>query len=457
MKKLTMEQTAAAINGRVLCGNSENIVSRVSRDSRDVDGNTLFFALVGANRDAHEFIGDVTESGCMNIVISESDALESVKDKNVTAILVDDTTKALQRLAAWYIRELDINVIGVTGSVGKTTTKDLLNAACSVKYKTGCTKGNYNNHIGLPLTVLSFEEDTEIGILEMGMDKYGEIDFLADLARPHIAVITCIGSAHMEFFGSRENIMKAKMEITNYLSPSDILVISRGEDLLRPENIHGEYHLISSGEEEDNDYIVSDITDNGAAGMEFDLRNGQTVQHFSIPAAGRHNVFNAAAAAAAACQAGLTMEQASRGMAGAQITGNRLSFRKNEKAGLEIIDDTYNASPEAMRAAIDQLMAVPAERRVAILGDMFELGESSEQIHENIGKYAAEKGVDLVLGVGELGSLIAASAGERGIAFTDKTKLEKELGTYIRPGDTVLVKASHGMALSETVGILMKL
>jgi UDP-N-acetylmuramoyl-tripeptide--D-alanyl-D-alanine ligase len=234
-------------------------------------------------------------------------------------------------------------------------------------------------------------------------------------------------------------------------------VISRGEDLLRPENIHGEYHLISSGEEEDNDYIVSDITDNGAAGMEFDLRNGQTVQHFSIPAAGRHNVFNAAAAAAAACQAGLTMEQASRGMAGAQITGNRLSFRKNEKAGLEIIDDTYNASPEAMRAAIDQLMAVPAERRVAILGDMFELGESSEQIHENIGKYAAEKGVDLVLGVGELGSLIAASAGERGIAFTDKTKLEKELGTYIRPGDTVLVKASHGMALSETVGILMKL
>ena len=144
-------------------------------------------------------------------------------------------------------------------------------------------------------------------------------------------------------------------------------------------------------------------------------------------------------------------------MAGAQITGNRLSFRKNEKAGLEIIDDTYNASPEAMRAAIDQLMAVPAERRVAILGDMFELGESSEQIHENIGKYAAEKGVDLVLGVGELGSLIAASAGERGIAFTDKTKLEKELGTYIRPGDTVLVKASHGMALSETVGILMKL
>ena len=275
MKKLTMEQTAAAINGRVLCGNSENIVSRVSRDSRDVDGNTLFFALVGANRDAHEFIGDVVRNGCGNIVISESDALESVKDKNVTAILVDDTTKALQRLAAWYIRELDINVIGVTGSVGKTTTKDLLNAACSVKYKTGCTKGNYNNHIGLPLTVLSFEEDTEIGILEMGMDKYGEIDFLADLARPHIAVITCIGSAHMEFFGSRENIMKAKMEITNYLSPSDILVISRGEDLLRPENIHGEYHLISSGEEEDNDYIVSDITDNGAAGMEFRGRRSE--------------------------------------------------------------------------------------------------------------------------------------------------------------------------------------
>ena len=192
-----MEQTAAAMNGRILCGSSENIVSRVSRDSRDVDGNTLFFALVGANRDAHEFIGDVVRNGCGNIVISESDALESVKDKNVTAILVDDTTKALQRLAAWYIRELDINVIGVTGSVGKTTTKDMVASVLSERFRTLKTDGNFNNHIGVPLTIFRINADDEAAVVEMGMNHLGEIDYLVRIAQPDVAVITNVGDAHI--------------------------------------------------------------------------------------------------------------------------------------------------------------------------------------------------------------------------------------------------------------------
>ena len=462
MKELSISEISKAMDGKVLCGRPGGTVSKVSRDSREVDEKTLFFALIGENNDAHRFIPDVVKAGCRNLVISDETALEKVKNEYVTAILVDDTTKALQRLAAWYLRTLDITVVGVTGSVGKTTTKDLLYAACSTKYNTGCTRGNYNNHIGLPLTVLDFDEDVQVGILEMGMDKFGEIDFLADLARPHIAVITCIGSAHLEFFGTRENIMKAKMEITNYLKPSDILVISKGEDLLRPENIKGDYRLITSGWEDDNDFIVSGIVDNGSAGMEFDLKNMWMSQHFVIPAAGKHNVLNAAVAAAAAQQLGVTMKDAARGMENAALTGNRMSFKRNEKKDLQIIDDTYNASPEAMKAAIDQLMSVPGGsagkegKKVAILGDMYELGENSSEIHADIGRYAAKSKVDLVIGVGSLGCVIADAAGGSSVGYESKKELKKDLKKYIEEGDTVLVKASHGMALSEIVDILMK-
>lgn len=455
MKELPLKVIADAMGGRVLHSGIDIGIRRVSRDSRDVDDHTLFFALIGENNDAHKFIPDVVNKGCRNLVISDESALEPVKDEWITAILVDDTTKALQRLAAWYLKELDITVIGVTGSVGKTTTKDLLYAACSKKYKTGCTKGNYNNHIGMPLTILDFDEDVEVGILEMGMDKYGEIDFLANLARPHIAVITCIGSAHIEFFGTRENIMKAKMEITNYLRPCDTLVINRGEDLLTPENVRGDYRVVSSGWCSTDDFIVSDIKDNGAAGMEFDLQYMWSKQHFVIPAAGRHNVFNAAAAAAAASQLNMTLAEIAEGMSNAQITGNRLSFKHSDKRNIDIIDDTYNASPEAMKAAIDQLMGSAGGRKIAVLGDMYELGENSRKLHLEIGSYAEEKNVDLVLGVGPLGCIIADAAGARGIAFENKEELKEGLEKYIEEGDTVLVKASRGMALDEIVEFLM--
>ena len=456
MKELTVRQIADAVGGKVICGRPAMTVSRVSRDSRDVDGRTLFFALRGENRDGHSFIRDVVGQGCTALIISDEESLKQVENEYVTAVLVEDTTKALQILAAWYLRELDITVVGITGSVGKTTTKDLLYAACREKYKTGATKGNYNNHIGLPLTVLYFDEDVQVGVLEMGMDKYGEIDFLAGLARPHIAVITCIGSAHIEFFGSRENIMKAKMEITNYLQPSDTLVISKDGDLLRPENVKGDYRLVTSGEDDDSDYVVSGIVDNGAAGMEFDLKNMWMTQHFMIPAAGRHNVLNAAVAAAAAGQLNITMEEAARGMAKAEMTGKRLAFKRNENKKIDIIDDTYNASPEAMKAAIDQLMAVPGERKIAILGDMYELGDSGEELHREIGRYAEKKGVDLVLGVGPLGSLIAGECDGRGRAYETKKELKKDLKKILLEGDTILVKASRGMALDEIAEELLK-
>ncbi len=456
MKELSISEICSAIDGKILCGRPGMTVSKVSRDSREVDDDTIFFALIGQNQDGHSFIKDVVAGQCTALVVSDPEALKQVSDEYVTAILVDDTTKALQRLAAWYLRQLNVTIIGVTGSVGKTTTKDLLAAACSQKYNTKCTQGNYNNHIGLPLTVLDFDENTQVGVLEMGMDKYGEIDFLANLARPHIAVITTIGSAHMEFFGSRENIMKAKMEITNYLEPSDILVINSDGDLLNTKTAAGDYRLISCGPDDKADFSISNIEDKGKDGMEFDLSNMWMTQRFSIPVMGVHNVRNAALAAAAACQLSITMKVAARGMYMANITGGRLAFKKNDKKEIDIIDDTYNASPEAMRAAIDQLMAAEGQRKVAILGDMYELGDTAPQIHESVGRYAKEKGVDLVLGVGGYGVRIAEGAGDIGQRFQNKKELIKSLHKIIKAGDTVLVKASRGMALEEVVDQLMK-
>jgi UDP-N-acetylmuramoyl-tripeptide--D-alanyl-D-alanine ligase len=233
-------------------------------------------------------------------------------------------------------------------------------------------------------------------------------------------------------------------------------VISRGEDLLVPENVQGNYHVVTSGENPADDFVVSGIIDNGADGMEFDLQNMWMKQHFVIPAAGRHNVFNAAVAAAAAAQLNITPAEAARGMEKAKITEGRLAFKHSDKLGIDIIDDTYNASPESMKAATDLLMSLPGERKIAVLGDMYELGENSRRLHLEVGAYTDEKNVDLVLGVGPMGCVMADASGARGIAYESKEELKKDLKNYLGEGDTVLVKASRGMALDEIVDFLME-
>lgn len=454
MKELKMIQIAEAVEGNIISGDGNIVVNNVSRDSREVSEGTLFFAIVGENKDAHLFLEDVIRSGCKAVIISDEEALKNLKTNGVCAIKVDDTVRALQMLAAWYIRTLDITVVGITGSVGKTTTKNMLNAICSERYNTGCTKGNYNNHLGLPLTVLSFDEDTEIGILEMGMDKFGEIDFLADLARPHIALITTIGSAHIEFFGSRENIFKAKMEITNYLKSTDVLMVNGNSEFLQRDNVKGNYKVVVTGTDTSSDYIISDIRDYGEEGVGFRLENLWRKKEFKVPIHGTHNAYNAALAVAAAFDLGIGFDEAAKGLAEMKPMTNRLAFK--EIKGVRIIDDTYNASPEAMRAAIDLLASSSGKRKIAILGDMYELGEKAAEIHFEIGKYAQKRGVDLVIGLGTLGQEIGKGAGSNGVCYRDKVQLKQDINQLLVPENVILVKGSRGMAMEEIVDELMK-
>lgn len=454
MKKLTMKQIEAGTGGRLICGDGEQIVGKICTDSRKAEPGDLFFALIGDNHDAHKYLPQVTESGCSCAVISN----EAMCPEGMTAVLVEDTTKALQELASWYLAQLDMKKIAVTGSTGKTSTRDLTWYVCSEKFKTQKNVGNLNNHLGVPLTILSFDEDTEVGILEMGMDKFGEIDLLADIARPDIGLITNIGMSHIENLGSRDGIFQAKMELTNYFDENNVLIAARDDEYLNEERIDGSYRLVTAGGDSRSDYIISDIDDFGAEGIQFNLEHNGIVQLFRLPVPGKHNAFNGALAVAAGAELGITMEEAARGLAKTQLTDKRLTVRENK--GIKVIDDTYNASPDSMKAAIDVLMKTRGERRVAILGDMFELGEGSRIQHGLVGRYAAQQEVELLVAIGKHSAEMAREAREEGMEyvlyFKDKEAFFAEMNSVIKSGDVVLLKGSRGMEMDKIVKRIME-
>ena len=454
MKKLTMKEIETGTGGRLLTGDETLTVGKICTDSRKAEKGDLFFALIGDNHDAHKYLPQVLEAGCSCAVISD----ESQCPEGMTAVLVEDTTKALQALASWYLAQLDMKKIAVTGSTGKTSTRDLTWYVCSEKFKAQKNVGNLNNHLGVPLTILSFDEDTEVGILEMGMDKFGEIDLLADIVRPDIGLITNIGMSHIENLGSRDGIFQAKMELTKHFGADNVLIVARDDEYLNEERINGEYRLVTAGGDGHSDYIISHIDDFGAEGIQFNLEHNGEIQTFRLPVPGRHNAFNGALAVAAGAELGITMEEAARGLAKTQLTDKRLTVRG--KNGMKIIDDTYNASPDSMKAAIDVLMKTRGIRSVAILGDMFELGEDSKIQHELIGRYAAQQNVGLLVAIGENSAEMARGAREEGMEnvlyFADKDAFFEEMGSIIETGDVILLKGSRGMEMDKIVKKIME-
>ena len=454
MKKLTMKQIETGTGGRIICGDENLIVEKICTDSRKAEKSDLFFALIGDNHDAHKYLPQVAELGCRCAVISDKEQCP----EGMTAVLVEDTTKALQALSSWYLQQLDIKKVAVTGSTGKTSTRDLTYYVCSEKYKTQKNVGNLNNHLGVPLTILSFDEDTEVGILEMGMDKFGEIDLLADIVRPDIGMITNIGMSHIENLGSRDGIFQAKMELTHYFDENSVLIAARDDEYLNEEKICGAYKFVTAGCDGKSNYIISHIDDFGAEGIQFNLEHNGQIQQFRLPVPGRHNAFNAAMAVAAGAELGITMEEATRGLAKTQLTDKRLTVRG--KNGIKIIDDTYNASPDSMKAAIDVLMKTRGIRNVAILGDMFELGEGSKLQHELVGRYAAQQNVDLLVAIGTDSAEMARGAREEGLEntlyFKDKKAFFEEMDSIIEIGDVILLKGSRGMEMDKIVKKIME-
>ena len=457
MKKIAIGQIEKAVSGRLLCGRPDGNVSGVSTDSRRVGSEDAFFALMGPNFDAHDFAGEAVKNGAKCLIVAR-EGMEPF-DGEVSVIKVDDTLMALQDLAKWYMAQMKIKKIGITGSTGKTTTKDLLYYICREKYKTAKTMGNLNNEVGLPLTVFSLDDDIEVAVLEMGAETVGEIHRLVDVVRPDVAIITNIGVSHIETFGSRENIFSGKMEIADFFGEENILVINAENDMLSTVSPSGKYRLFTVGKSEKNSFELADITESGEGGIEFTLKHMGESRRFSLGIPGRHNAINASLAVSAAAGMGISFEEAGRGLLKAEITGERLCIK--EKNGVKVIDDTYNASPDSMRAAIDVLIDLKGKRKVAVLGDMLGLGKDSAYYHELVGEYAAKKNIDLLITAGCLAGHISDKAGEtmgkdRVMHYESRSILDEEIRNIIAPGDVILVKGSRATRMENIVNRILE-
>ena len=462
MNEITVSEILKATNGKLVSGSPEATVCGVTIDSRKVEEGFLFVAIKGENTDGHKYIESARDLGATcALVSSDVDVVDGI-----ALVKVDDTAYALQELGKAYLTGLSMKKIAVTGSVGKTTTRDLLHAAVSSIYKAGKNSGNLNNDLGLPLTVLSFDSSMQVGVMEMGtMGSLGEIHRLADIGRPDAAIITNIGVSHLETLGTRDNILKTKLEITDYFTKENTLIINADDDklgIIEPNNY--DFKIIKVGTEKAfsaPDYLVSKVSDNGLNGTGFCLSVGGNIFDVVLPIPGAHNALNAALAIAGANVIGVSIEDAIRGISNMVPTGSRL--RIVELDGIKIIDDSYNAAPQSMKAAITTLVNSDCDRRIAVLGDMYELGTDSEAMHSEVGRFAAESGVDILITVGE--NAFAIAKGAEAIKKSDapiivSTRTSEEayaaLSDVMQDGDLILVKASRGMKLDELVRRLEK-
>jgi len=453
----SLSQIVEMIPGSQLVGNDLSI-NGVSTDSRGDLNGKLFIPIIGERFDAHEFLPQAIENGASAILCSKK---FTKVPTNTSVILVDDTLEALQALSKSYLKEWNGKIVGITGSNGKTSTKDILTSILSAKYKVHKTQGNFNNHIGLPLTVLSMEEDTEVAVLEMGMSDFGEIEFLSKLAEPDAAIITNIGESHMQELGSRAGIAKAKLEIASGLSKEGLLVINGDEPLLLDgtKDQQSSYTIETFGFNEQNDFYPTLIEMN-ESGSEFEINKTNNVR-FKLSVLGKHNISNTLAAIAVARKFSLTWEEIQLGMQNLEMTKMRMELLKT-KNGLTIINDAYNASVTSMKAAL--LFAAELtgyKRKFVIFGDMLELGDQEIAFHEEIGEEVVRLQFDYLYTYGSLSKFAAVSAFEQMDSsnvksFDDKNNLIDVLKQEVKPNDLVLVKASRGMKLEEVVNALLE-
>lgn len=452
MKPFLLKDAVAAAGGRYVGPEAalESEVTFVTSDSRTAAPGALFVAFKGERVDGHAFMADCLKKGAVACVSERA----PMDDGETPCIVVDSSLRAIGAIAAWHRSRFDIPVIGITGSVGKTTTKEMIAAVLSEKYNTHRTEKNFNNELGVPWTLLRLADENQVSVVEMGINQFGEMRRLTNIVHPTIAVFTVIGEAHLEFLGDRPGVLRAKGEIFEGMGKDGLAVLNGDDDLLK--DCHPDMRRITYGKSPENDVYADDIQI-GAESVRFTVHHAGGSFAAEVPGYGAHLIYAALAAAAVGLELELTGEQIAEGYRHYRTVGNRA--RVIDAGGIRIISDCYNANPNSVRAAIDS-MASMTGRKVCILGDMLELGEDSENLHRGIGAYAAAGGVDLVIGCGELARFIAEGAKERGtqsMYFEDKEALKRELPEIIRPGDVVLVKASLRMAFDKIVEALEQL
>ncbi len=450
MMTLTLSEIALAVGGE-LFGNGEKTICGISTDSRKTMPEEVFIALRGEKFDGHDFIQDLW--GRCAAVITEEPA------PGFDGVLVPDTLKALGALSAYWKKKVAPGItVGVTGSVGKTTTKELIASVLKEKYKTHCTEGNFNNHIGVPVTLIRIEKGTEAVVCEMGMSARGEIEYLTGLVRPNVAVITNIGTSHMEILGSREGILEAKLEIIAGMEKGSTVILDGDEPLLRSETVQkrlAEYRVIYVGFDSGNDVYPLDIY-KGEDHLAFDVIAKGREFRVKVPALGDHFIKNTLFAAAVGIACGVRDEAIQSGVLAYSPSGLRQKIYK--KNGIRVIADCYNASPESMEASL-KVLAGSEGRKIAVLGDMLELGHLAQSAHEKVGEIAHTLGVDTLYTYGKVsyhimqGAIKAGFPKENVINSIDANQVATLLKGQLAQGDTVLFKASRRMKLEEIIAL----
>ncbi len=467
MLQISIKEITEATGGRIIrsggaagiaCAGTETceasggmIISGISTDSRRIRPGDLFIPLIGENFDGHNYIASAFENGAAAALSQKP--VPDFPDRLV--ISVDNTLKALQDLAKRYRSRFSIPFTGITGSVGKTSTKEMVACALGTRYNVLKNEGNLNNEIGVPLTVFRLDGSHEAAVIEMGMSGFGEISALTSIVKPRVAIITNIGISHIEKLGSRQNILKAKLEILEGLQPGGLLIVNGDDSLLSGVKDLLKVRTVSYGLNEGVDYQAVNVCSRGIGGIDFDIRvhTGEYTVH--VPAPGIHNVYNALAAIAAGLELSVPIRDIIDGIA--QFKTGRMRMDIISANGLTVINDAYNASPQSVKAALDVLNELECSRRIAVLGDMLELGEWSEQAHKQTGANAASCRLDYIVTVGIDAAHIAKGAvgagfpADRTVTFSTNDEALGFLTRMLVPGDAVLVKGSRGMKMEEIV------
>lgn len=464
MKNLTIKQIVAITKGNLIIGNEENECENFCKDTRIIQANDTYIGLNGENFDGNQFWKEAFQKGASTAILQKETVIskedvEKYSDKNI--IVVENTLKAMQEIASYKRSFYHIPIVAVTGSVGKTSTKDMIYSVLSQKYKTLKTVGNNNNHIGLPLTLLRLKQE-EAAVIEMGMNHFGEISLLTNLTKPTLSVITNIGTSHIGNLGSRENILKAKLEILEGMEDKKIILNEDNDLLLKWEkdkkencglNKEDKIKIHSYGIEKQADVMAKEIQlkENGSS---FKAKIGDKEFIVEVPVAGIHFVYNALCSICVGLELGLTIEEIQKGIATFQLTEKRMDII-NLKNGAKIINDAYNASFESMQASLKVLGEYKKNRKIAVLGDMFELGEHTKQLHEEVGKEVAKNHIDLLFCHGDYAIDIVKQAERAGMNreqiyfFETKDSLLEAMNEMIKPEDVILLKASNGMKFYE--------
>lgn len=443
MEKLTAKEIAAYTGGRLI--GDDVSVDKIVRDNREISGGELFVALCGEKFDGHDFVLSAQENGAACALVSKE-----VEKVSISQIVVPDTVAALGDIAKGYLSKFDISRVCITGSVGKTTTKEMCAAVLSESFRTHKTQGNFNNNIGLPLTIFGIENGCEAAVFEIGTNHFGEILPLALIAKPDVALITTIGASHLEAFGTKEGVLREKTEIFKGLVENGTAVLNGDDPLLWGMRESAPANTVWFGLANPECDVFGEIISNGVYESVFRVRGSET--EFTLSCGGEHNIRDALSAIAVGRSLGMKDDAIARGLASFRNTGMRQDIY--EYNGITVIRDCYNANPDSMKASLSLLKSFDGEgKKYCVLGDMLELGENAGELHREVGGFASEM-ADFVFTAGSFASDYKAGAGDKAIVFEDKKTIAEKLSKVLRGGDVLLVKGSYGTKMWQVLEYL---